>query len=257
MSISKSQQYKELMLSFELIQTEEDNKAGIININAYGDVFGESKSCSATYNLSKVEMYKNGDYNEIINLLKDNENKKIRVIFKMKNGKAKDFKIDLSSLVSLYDDDRFSKLDLLAWGLNDRRNENNKINRENLFNNKIILSVDEKDKKYANICMYIFSILVLLLNILFLIGESSLVIISFPSSIIIAMILFSYINNPKIEIENSVITKTNLFNKKKEIGHVSEITSFSEDIFQDTVLNNNEKIFSFNLHGRDDNSFFL
>lgn len=35
----KSEKYEDLNLSFESIQTEEDNKNGIININAYGDVF--------------------------------------------------------------------------------------------------------------------------------------------------------------------------------------------------------------------------
>lgn len=110
----------ELMLPFVLDQTEEDNEAGTISINAYGDVFGEPKSCYATYGLKKAEMYDNGDYEAIVKLLKDNGNKSVRVLFQMKNGKAKDFRIDLDSLASLYQDDRFAHLDLLGWGLNDR-----------------------------------------------------------------------------------------------------------------------------------------
>lgn len=119
MFLFKPQKYEEVLLPFEPLQTEEDNEAGLINIRAYGDVLGEFKSCHATYALSKAEMYDNGDYDALLDLLKDHAGRKVNVLFKIRNGKIRDFKIDLSSLVCLYRDDRFYCLDLLAWGLHD------------------------------------------------------------------------------------------------------------------------------------------
>ena len=46
--------------------------------------------------------------------------KKIKVIFKLKKGKLKDFKIDLKSLSSNLTDINFDNFELVASGLNDK-----------------------------------------------------------------------------------------------------------------------------------------
>ena len=112
--------YEEMMLPFVFSQTKEDVEAGVLGITAYGYVAGERKFCYAAYSMKKSVMYENGDYDGIINMLKDSINKRIKVTFKIKKGKVKDFKFDLASLVSQYQDDRFNNLELLGWGMPDK-----------------------------------------------------------------------------------------------------------------------------------------
>lgn len=118
--LNKHSYTAELMLPYRYIQPEEDIEAGAISIIAYGSVLGVPKTCYATYIMKKAVMYINGDYEELIDLLKDHEGREVKVLFKIKNEKAKDFKIDLSSFASLYHDDRFINLELVCWGLSDQ-----------------------------------------------------------------------------------------------------------------------------------------
>ena len=119
MLFSKTE-YKELFLPFIYDYNPDDIENGIISIEAYGNVFGEEKYCYANYDLSKKEMYDNGEYEQIIRLLKNSPDKNIKITFKIKREKIKNFKIDLDSLAAVYNDERLKLLELLGWGLNDK-----------------------------------------------------------------------------------------------------------------------------------------
>ncbi|WP_310603997.1 hypothetical protein [Anaerosporobacter sp.] len=110
----------ELVLPFKSKANKEEFEAGVIEIEAYGNVFGEEKYCYAMYDMTDAKMYVNKDYEDIISLLRNSTGKNIKVNFKIKKGKVKDFEIDLESLALAYNDERFCKLDLLASGLNDK-----------------------------------------------------------------------------------------------------------------------------------------
>ena len=109
MFLTKSEYY-EITLPFNLDNNCEDIKAGLISIEAYGNILGEEKYCYASYALTKSYMYENGEYEQIIQKLNQMSDKKIKVIFKLKKGKLKDFKIDLKSLSSNLTDINFDNL---------------------------------------------------------------------------------------------------------------------------------------------------
>lgn len=107
-------EYKEIDLPFIYENNPEDIEAGMVTIEAYGNIFGETKYCYVSYfvDLNYID--------EIAALLKDSSDKTVKVILKIKKGKAKDFKIDLNSLAEAYHDERFKELELVGWGLNDK-----------------------------------------------------------------------------------------------------------------------------------------
>lgn len=113
MFFSKAE-YKELELPFVCDINPDDLYAGLVSIEAYGDVFGEIKYCYASYFVDVK------DIDEITALLADTFNKKVKVIFKIKKGEVKDFKFDLKSLAHAYNDDRLINIELVCWGLNDK-----------------------------------------------------------------------------------------------------------------------------------------
>ena len=121
---------------------------------------------------------------------------------------------------------------------------------------KKIIAISQSDKKICNILIYILMGILLIFNLITLLVNILLLILILPLSILGVFIIYNRINNYKIEIENDVITKTNIFNKKKVIGNISEITTYSEELPIVTVLNNNQKLFSFSIHGREDNKIF-
>ena len=112
--------YEEVWLPFRLVDVPSELESGLINIEAYGNVFGINKYCYAWYELKNRQMYNNGDFEQLIDLLKNSSNKKVRVIIKLKKGIPKNFKIDINSLVEAYNDNRFRYLSLLGWGFNDK-----------------------------------------------------------------------------------------------------------------------------------------
>lgn len=120
MGLFTKPEYRELMLPFEYVESDVDSEAGIISIEAYGNVFGENKYCYACYNFTKGIMYDNGDYEQIIEMLRNCAGKTVKVIFKFKKDKLKSFKIDLNSLCEAYNDERFMFMELNGWGLNDK-----------------------------------------------------------------------------------------------------------------------------------------
>ena len=121
---------------------------------------------------------------------------------------------------------------------------------------KIIIAISQSNKRICNIILYILMGILLIFNLITLLVNILLLILILPLSILGVFIIYNRINNYKIEIENDVITKTNIFNKKKVIGNISEITTYSEELPIVTVLNNNQKLFSFSIHGREDNKIF-
>lgn len=117
LSIFMKTEYKEIMLPFKYVHSDEDDELGGIGITAFGNILGEMRYCYACYVLKDINMYDNGDYEHIIDLLKNhNNNKMIKVKIKIKNNEVKDFTIDLNSLAEVYGDDRFTKLNLVGWG---------------------------------------------------------------------------------------------------------------------------------------------
>lgn len=66
-------------------------------------------------------MYRNGDYEQMVELLKNPTNKTVKVTIKAKKGVPKNFKLDINSLAEVYNDERFKLLALLGWGFNDKR----------------------------------------------------------------------------------------------------------------------------------------
>ncbi len=112
--------YKEIILPFRFVDVPNDVESGFFNIEAYGNIFGENKYCYAWYELKNSKMYRNGDFEQMIKLLKNSTDKKVKVKIKLKNDIPKDFKIDINSLVEAFCDERFYSLSLLGWGFNDK-----------------------------------------------------------------------------------------------------------------------------------------
>lgn len=93
---------------------------GSIGIETYGNIFGENKYCYSLYSADEKII------DEIVNSLKNNPDKTIKVILKIKKGKLKDFKIDLGSLAEVCNNEKFKSLELIGWGLNDKSFEDSK-----------------------------------------------------------------------------------------------------------------------------------
>lgn len=134
MLFSKTE-YKEIFLPFKYEREEpriselqggkysyakDEIYRGSIGIEAYGNIFGENKYCYSLYSADEKII------DEIVNSLKNNSNKNINVILKIKKGKLKDFKIDLGSLAEVCNNEKFKSLELIGWGLNDKSFEDSK-----------------------------------------------------------------------------------------------------------------------------------
>lgn len=134
MLFSKTE-YKEIFLPFKYEREEpkiselqggkysyakDEIYKGSIGIEAYGNIFGENKYCYSLYSADEKII------DEIVNSLKNNPDKTIKVILKIKKGKLKDFKIDLGSLAEVCNNEKFKSLELIGWGLNDKSFEDSK-----------------------------------------------------------------------------------------------------------------------------------
>ena len=134
MLFSKTE-YKEIFLPFKYQREEpkiselqggkysyakDEIYRGSIGIEAYGNIFGENKYCYSLYSADEKII------DEIVNSLKNNSDKTIKVILKIKKGKLKDFKIDLGSLAEVCNNEKFKSLELIGWGLNDKSFEDSK-----------------------------------------------------------------------------------------------------------------------------------
>lgn len=134
MLFSKTE-YKEIFLPFKYEREEpkiselqggkysyakDEIYRGSIGIEAYGNIFGENKYCYSLYSADENII------DEIVNSLKNNPDKTIKVILKIKKGELKDFKIDLGSLAEVCNNEKFKSLELIGWGLNDKSFEDSK-----------------------------------------------------------------------------------------------------------------------------------
>ena len=99
--------------------TPDDEKC-LIDIEAYGNIDGQMKYCYSSFSLKKPEMYENGDFENMLNLLRASENKTVLVKLKYKKGILKDFRLMSESLAKAYNDERFLQLELTGWGLNEK-----------------------------------------------------------------------------------------------------------------------------------------
>jgi len=125
MSIFSKAAYKDVSLSFihDCYEDcyEENLEAGCIDIEAYGVIDGKQKYLYSSHFLKNLKMYDNGDYEEMIELLKDTSGKKVIVRLKYKKDRLIGFKILPESLAEAMCDERFLALDDAAgWGINDR-----------------------------------------------------------------------------------------------------------------------------------------
>ena len=112
--------YEQIRLPFRFVEVPEDQELCQISIEAYGNILGKNKYCYAWYDLKKSNMRRNGDYEQMIDLLKNSAGKMVKVVIKIKKGIPKDFKLDIDSLAEAYTDERFKSLSLLGWGFNDK-----------------------------------------------------------------------------------------------------------------------------------------
>ena len=123
MSIFSKAIYKDIKLPFftdVYSNWKQDSESGVINIEAYGCVDGEKKYLYTSYILKDVTMYERGDYEQMIQLLKDSVGKEVGVRLKYKKEKLIDFTLNLESLVQIYGDERFLELERIGWGINDK-----------------------------------------------------------------------------------------------------------------------------------------
>ena len=108
---------KTIDLKLRAGQLEGDAEAGTLNLEAYGIVDGEQIFCYALYS-AKTECYDDLSFDKMVYFLENAQDLVIPVELIYLNKKPIRFKIDLSGLSERFDFDDFTKLELLAWGIN-------------------------------------------------------------------------------------------------------------------------------------------
>ena len=123
MFLFKKSEYKYTELGFILddfsIQ-ESDSERITIDIEAYGEIDGKMRYCYSGFTLKDPKMYENGDFESMLDLLRNPDNKTVLIELKYKNGNLKDFRLKTESLAKAYNDERFLQLELVGWGINDK-----------------------------------------------------------------------------------------------------------------------------------------
>ena len=123
MSIFSKPTYKEMTLSF-IYDCYSDGyekclEGGIFDIEACGIVDGAKKYFYESFIFRKPLMYDNGDYEQMIKLLKNSQGMEVTVRLKYKKDRLKDFEILPESIAKEYDDSRFLELEPIGRGIND------------------------------------------------------------------------------------------------------------------------------------------
>lgn len=115
MSIFSKPEVVEAVLPFKVIEpTEEDYEACAVDIEAYGRI-GE------VYQFYYVTLgFKEKDYDELVEILKETEDKNVKLIAKVKSGNVKSFKVDFKYLAETFNDMRFEKGEVYGYGINDK-----------------------------------------------------------------------------------------------------------------------------------------
>lgn len=121
----KKPQYKYLTVELPFIIDdysiqESDNDRCLIDIEAYGEIDGQMKYFYSSFSLKDQKMYDNGDFESMLNLLRGLSDNTVSIELKYKNGVLKDFKMITESLADALHDERFLKLELSGWGINDK-----------------------------------------------------------------------------------------------------------------------------------------
>lgn len=121
----KKPQYKYLTVELPFIIDdysiqESDNDRCLIDIEAYGEIDGQMKYFYSSFSLKDQKMYDNGDFESMLNLLRGLSDNTVSIELKYKNGVLKDFKMITESLADAFHDERFLKLELSGWGINDK-----------------------------------------------------------------------------------------------------------------------------------------
>lgn len=122
MFLFKKPEYKYIELGFILDDfsiKESDSERITIDIEAYGEIDGKMRYCYSGFTLQDPKMYENGDFESMLDILRNPDNKTVLIELKYKNGNLKDFRLKTESLAKAYNDERFLQLDLIGWGLND------------------------------------------------------------------------------------------------------------------------------------------
>lgn len=65
-------------------------------------------------------MYDNGDFEQMLEMLRKPEGRMVKIRLKYKRGKLKDFTLIKESLAEAYNDERFLQMELTGSGINDR-----------------------------------------------------------------------------------------------------------------------------------------
>ena len=99
---------------------ESDNERCLIDIEAYGEIDGKTRYFYSSFSLKNQEMYENGDFESMLNLLRAPDNKTVLIELKYKNCELKDFRLKTESLAKVYNDERFLQFELVGWGINDK-----------------------------------------------------------------------------------------------------------------------------------------
>lgn len=120
MFLFKKPEYKYQEMSF-LLDDYTINESGsercLLDIEAYGEIDGETTYLYSSFSLKKQEMYENGDFESMLNLLRDPYNKTVLIKLIYKKGILKDFRLEKESLAKAYNDERFLQLELACWGI--------------------------------------------------------------------------------------------------------------------------------------------
>lgn len=104
--------YKKVELPFCYIKEEVDYDAGAISIEAFGEIDGEKKYLYMSFVLTNHYMYDNGDYEDMIEALKNTQEKIIDIRLKYKNNKLVGFELEQGSLVDSMKDQRFDAIEV-------------------------------------------------------------------------------------------------------------------------------------------------
>lgn len=124
-----------------------------------------------------------------------------------------------------------------------------------IYNNKLVLGLNFKDKKIINILFGIILFLLVVYNIIILFIKPISLLIFIPLSLFLLLSLLYFITK-KIEIEDNIIYLSTILKKKNKIGTLSQISSFSLNNNVITVLKDNKKYFTFPINGEDNLLFY-
>ncbi|MBR6106673.1 MAG: hypothetical protein IKQ39_01565 [Oscillospiraceae bacterium] len=103
----------DVYLPFRLIPSDD----GGVDIEAYGSVCCVPVYVTSSFICTDSSMYEDGTLAHLFDMLRNPENRHVRVTVTLLNDTPADGKIDAASLAEIYNDDRFLTLELGGWGM--------------------------------------------------------------------------------------------------------------------------------------------